>query len=264
MHKPLCGTDISWTESGEGPLLVLVHGLPFHSTLWGPMLPFLERHFRVVRLDLPGFGNSGDSPAEPSMDAYADVLQALLRELGDVPAIVVGHSMGGYALLNLALRRPEALAGMVLLCSRATADQPEQAANRLAMAQRLRTESAEFVAEGMLPKMPAKGSADPAQLRLIRQAMEPLRPAGIAWCQRAIASRPDSSARLGEITVPSLVVAGLQDAIIPLEESGIVAANLKDGRLVVLEATGHCPMFEKPRETSEAIVAWARQAALLG
>lgn len=264
MHKELRGTDISWTESGKGPLLVLVHGLPFHSSLWSPMLPFLERHFRVVRVDLPGFGASGDSPAAPSMDAYADVLQDLLGELGNAPAIVVGHSMGGYALLNLALRKPKALVGMVLLCSRATADQPEQAANRLAMAQRLRTESAEFVAEGMLPKMPAKGSADPAQLRQIRQAMDPLRPAGIAWCQRAIASRPDQSARLGEIAVPGLVVAGLQDAIIPLEESGIVAANLGDGRLVVLEATGHCPMFDKPKETSEAIVAWARQASLLG
>lgn len=263
MQKELCGSTIVWTESGAGPLLVLVHGLPFHSGIWADMLPFLERHFRVVAVDLPGFGESGDSPASPSMDAYAEVLRELLAELGNAPAIVVGHSMGGYALLNLALRQIAPLAGMVLLCSRATADQPDQAANRLAMALRLQTESAEFVADGMLPKMPAKGSADPALLSRVRRAMEPLRPAGIAWCQRAIAARPDSSARLGEILVPSLVVAGLQDAIIPLEESGIVAANLRNGRLVVLEATGHCPMFEKPRETAEAILGWARQAGFL-
>lgn len=263
MQEELCGANIHWTESGTGPLLVLVHGLPFHSGIWEAMLPFLERRFRVVAVDLPGFGRSGDSPAVPSMEAYADVLGALIAELDGGPAIVVGHSMGGYALLNLALRAGTPLAGLVLLCSRATADQPDQAANRLAMALRLQTETADFVAEGMLPKMPAKGSADPAVLARIRKAMDPLRPAGIAWCQRAIAARPDTSARLGEILVPSLVVAGLQDAIIPLEESGIVAANLRNGRLVVLEATGHCPMFEKPRETAEAILAWARQASLL-
>jgi pimeloyl-ACP methyl ester carboxylesterase len=263
MRKDLCGAPISWTDTGNGPVLLLVHGLPFHSGIWSPMLPFLERHFRVVAVDLPGFGESADSPEPPSMEAYADILRALLAELGDPPSIVVGHSMGGYALLNLALRKSVPLAGLVLLCSRATADRPDQAANRIAMALRLQSETADFVAEGMLPKMPAKGSADPALLNRIRKAMDPLRPSGIAWCQRAIAARPDSSARLGEIVVPSLVVAGLQDAIIPLEESGIVAANLRNGRLVVLEDAGHCPMFEKPRETAEAILSWARQASLV-
>jgi len=260
MNTICCGIDIAWTESGKGPLLLLVHGLPFQKSMWSAVTPFLARHFRVVALDLPGFGGSELSPLEPSMDAYADVLDAFLAELKAPIALVAGHSMGGYALLNLASRHPKRLSGLILVCSRAIADTNEQAANRLAMATRLRTESPEFVADAMLPRMPRKGSVDLSLLGRIHQAMLPLRADGIAWCQKAIAGRPDFSVRLASIAHPALVLAGSHDSIVPVEESGIVAANFPDGRLAVIEDAGHCPMIEKPAETADAILRWAHGA----
>jgi len=262
MIDTLRGCDISWSETGSGPLLVLVHGLPFHKGLWSEVSPRLQKQFRVVSLDLPGFGESSVSPEAPSMDAYADVLAAFLERHASAPAIVAGHSMGGYALLNLASRRPDRLAALAMVCSRATADSTDQAANRLAMATRLRTESADFVAEAMLPRMPRKGSMDLGLLGRVRAAMDPLRPDGIAWCQRAIAGRPDFSARLGSIPLPALVLAGSHDQVVPLEESGIMAANFRQGRLAVIEDAGHCPMIEKPRETADALLSWARELRL--
>jgi len=263
MRTILCDTEISWDESGDGPLLLLVHGLPFQKGMWTDILPFLETRFRVARIDLPGFGASAVPSQPPSMDVYADILAAFLRERAAAISLVVGHSMGGYALLNLATRHPRALDGLVMLDSRAIADEPEQASNRLAMATRLRTEAPEFVAEAMLPKMPRKGGGDQALSQRIREAMNPLRADGIAWCQRAIAVRPDYSARLGSILQPALVLTGMHDAIVPLEESGIMAANFHAGRLAVIDDAGHCPMMEKPRETAEALVAWARGAGFL-
>jgi pimeloyl-ACP methyl ester carboxylesterase len=255
--------DISWTVSGSGPLLLLVHGLPFQKGMWNDVVPLLERHFRLARLDLPGFGESSAPQGTPSMSGYADILEGLLRTLGDERALVAGHSMGGYALLDLAERFPERLRGMVMLCSRAIADTPDQAANRKAMALRLKTEPPDFVAELMLPRMAKQGSADVALRKRIREAMDPLRAEGIAWCQLAIAARPDFSVRLGGISTPALVLAGSHDAVVPLEESGIMAANFRAGRLAVIENAGHMPMIEQPRETATALVDWAKSVNLL-
>lgn len=263
MKTILCDTEISWDESGDGPLLLLVHGLPFQKGMWADIVPFLEPRFRVARIDLPGFGESAVPAKPPSMDVYADILAAFLRERAAAVSLVVGHSLGGYVLLNLATRHPRALDGLVMLDSRAIADEPEQAANRQAIALRLRTESPEFVAEAMLPKMPRKGGVDQALGKRIRERMNPLRADGIAWSQQAIAARPDYSARLGSIHQPALVLTGMHDAIVPLEESGIMAANFHAGRLAVIDDAGHCPMLEKPRQTADALIAWAKGAGFL-
>ena len=263
MITRILDTDISWTMSGTGPLLLLVHGLPFQKAMWNDIVPLLEPHFRVARLDLPGFGESSPPSGTPSMSGYADILEAFLRGLGDERAVVVGHSMGGYALLDLAERFPQRLHGLVMLCSRAIADTPDQVANRKAMALRLRTESPEFVAELMMPRMVRQGSADVALRKRVREAMDPLRAEGIAWCQLAIAARPDFSVRLGGIATPALVIAGSHDAVVPLEESGIMAANFPSGRLAVIENAGHMPMIEQPRETAAALIDWTRSVKIL-
>lgn len=263
MTTMILDTEISWTMSGTGPLLLLVHGLPFQKAMWNGIVPLLEPHFRVARLDLPGFGESSPPSGTPSMSGYADILEAFLRGLGDERAVVVGHSMGGYALLDLAERFPQRLCGLVMLCSRAIADTPDQVANRKAMALRLRTEPPEFVAELMMPRMVRQGSVDVALRKKVREAMEPLRAEGIAWCQLAIAARPDFSVRLGGIATPALVIAGSHDAVVPLEESGIMAANFPSGRLAVIENAGHMPMIEQPRETAAALIDWTRSVKIL-
>lgn len=263
MITRLLDIDLSWTVSGSGPLLVLVHGLPFQKGMWNDLVPHLESRFRVARIDLPGFGESGAPVGTPSMSGYADLIEAFLRSQPEDKAIVAGHSMGGYALLDLAERLPGLLSGAILVCSRAIADTPDQMANRNAMALRLQSESPDFVADAMLPRMLRQGSVNLALQKRVRAAMDPLRAEGIAWCQRAIAARPDFSARLGGIEVPTLVLAGSHDAVVPLEESGIVAANLRAGRLAVIEDAGHVPMIEHPAETASAIVAWAKSVSLI-
>ena len=149
-----------------------------------------------------------------------------------------------------------------MMCSRAIADTLDQVANRRAMALRLQSDAPDFVADSMLPRMLRLGSMNLALQKRIRNAMNPLRAEGIAWCQRAIASRPDFSVRLGGIATPTLVLAGSHDAVVPLEESGIMAANLHDGRLAVIEDAGHMPMIEHPKETAAEIVAWAKSIHL--
>lgn len=257
MKTNLNGVDFAWDEAGAGPALVLLHGLPFQRGMWAPQLAGLSKRFRVIAPDLRGFGESGLPPGEASVDAYADDIAALVGHWKTGPVLLGGHSMGGYIALAFARRHPKLLRGLVFVASRSTADSVEVAANRRSVAARLRTEPPEFVAEGMLARMPASDSRDPSLLRAIRSLMDPLRAEGIAQAQLALASRPDSTPLLPRVRHPALVVAGEKDAIVPLEESGVFAAGFPDGRLAVVEGAGHMLSWEKPEEFHAALGKWA-------
>ncbi len=257
MKTSLNDIEFAWDEAGEGPALVLLHGLPFQRSLWGPQLSALSKRFRVIAPDLRGFGESGLPGGEPSVDAYADDIAALIARWKTGPVLLAGHSMGGYIALAFSRRHPELLRGLVFVASRATADDAETAANRRSVASRLRTESPEFVAQAMLPRMVSKDSRDPGVLRAIRALMDPLRANGIAYAQLALASRPDSSPLLSAVPCPALVVAGEMDAIVPLAEAGIFAAGFRRGRLEVVVGTGHLLSWEKPGEFNAVLESWA-------
>lgn len=256
MKTTLNGTEFAWNESGRGPALVFLHGLPFQRGLWDPQLSGLSDRFRAIAPDLRGFGESGIPAGRPSVDAYASDIAALIEHLGTGPVVLVGHSMGGYVALALARLRPELLRGLVFCASRATADAAEAAANRRSVAIRLRTESPEFVADSMLPRMLASDNRDTALLHSARALMEPLRADGIAQAQIALADRPDSTPFLSAIACPALVVAGEKDAVVPLAESGIFAAGFQRGRLEVVEGAGHLLAWEKPAKFNAILETW--------
>jgi pimeloyl-ACP methyl ester carboxylesterase len=250
-------TELAWEESGTGTPLLLIHGLPFQKGMWKPQLSALSKKFRVIAIDLPGFGESGAPRGEASMPAYADLIAAFCNSLRLDSLVLAGHSMGGYIALEFAARHPALLRGLVMVSSRAIADTADVAANRRVMAERLKTEPADFVAEAMLPKMLASDNRDLELRRQVRELMNPLRPEGIAHAQLAIATRRDFSAKLREIDTPALVVAGEKDMIAPLEEAGIIAANFRHGRLEVVENAGHMVSWEQPKAVNAALEKWA-------
>jgi pimeloyl-ACP methyl ester carboxylesterase len=101
---------LTYTRTGSGQPLVLLHALGLSRSAWDPVVPVLSQHFDVIGVDLPGFGASAPLPAhvEPTPAALAEAVAALLAELGVTTAHVAGNSLGGWVALELAALTPVA------------------------------------------------------------------------------------------------------------------------------------------------------------
>ncbi|RAR71354.1 alpha/beta fold hydrolase [Flavobacterium aciduliphilum] len=123
-------TQISYTDSGKGTAVVLLHGFLENKKMWHPFVEAWQTKFRIITIDLLGHGLSDCLGYIHTMEDQADVVHAILQELKIRKAILVGHSMGGYVALAFAELYPEYMKGLVLLNSTSRADSEERKINR--------------------------------------------------------------------------------------------------------------------------------------
>ena len=109
------GVRLRWFVGGEGPSLLLLHGLGGAASNWIELAPELARENRVIAVDLPGHGGSSPLPALPNLEPFADRVGFVLRREAADPAVVVGHSLGCVVALRLAMRSPELVRGLALV-----------------------------------------------------------------------------------------------------------------------------------------------------
>lgn len=259
--EPEGQTGITYTDEGEGRPIVLIHGFPLSRGVWAPQVEALRSTHRVIVPDLRGFGESppGSLTGGVPMERYADDVAELLDELGAPPAVIAGHSMGGYVALAFARRHAERLAGLVLVATRAVADSAEVAAGRRVTAEKVLAEGGQGMAaliEGMVPKLVAPGTDDPDLLESVRVAMASASPEGTIGALLGMAERSDSTAMLPEIDVPTLVITGAEDTLIPVAESEAMAEAIPGAELVVLAGAGHLVSYERPEAFNRELTDW--------
>lgn len=245
----------------DGPPLVLLHAFPLDARMWEPVVERLPQ-LPVLTLDAPGFGSSPD-PADlaatrgpgPDLDTYADAVAATLRRTGVERAVVAGVSMGGYAVMALAERHPDLLAGVGLLDTKAEADGDDVRAARLAVADAAEGPEGAAAVAGMLTTVLGETTRQerPDVVDRVREWLAQAPPAGIAWAQRAMAARPDRTAALADLAVPALVLRGAEDAGAPQPAAEAMAAALGDAEVVVVPRAGHLSPLEDPAAVATAL-----------
>ncbi|MCL4707098.1 alpha/beta hydrolase [bacterium] len=262
MEAFINGINLHYEDHGHGLPVILLHGFPLTHEIWQPQIEALQNECRVITPDLRGHGKS-EAPGEVyTMAGLADDIAGLIKHLNCGPAIIAGHSMGGYVAFAFYRRYADLVKGQVLVSTRAAADTPEGKANREAMAQRAEHERSSAVAvEKMLPNMmsPASLAADPSLQTKVDAMMAATSFHGIAGAQRGMASRSDSSDLLQTISVPTLIIAGTADALIPPVESQNMAQAIHGAELQLLDDAGHLPSLEKPHEFTAALQHWLRR-----
>jgi pimeloyl-ACP methyl ester carboxylesterase len=236
-------------DTGAGEVVLLLHAFTLDASQWDHQVAALSGDMRCVRVDVWGCGASPPPPAdEPSLDGFAASVLAALDSRHIDRVALVGLSMGGYLAFALWRLAPERIRALVLCNTRAAADAEGPRDDRLAMAETVeRDQSVESIVEPMVARLLSRrAQAEAHVVDPVRGRIRRCTPAGIAYAQRAMAARPDSTGLLASINVPTLVIAGTQDAIIPAPEGRAMAGRIPGARYAELDC-GHLSNLEIPR-----------------
>ncbi|WZO96253.1 alpha/beta fold hydrolase [Isosphaeraceae bacterium EP7] len=248
---------LAYDDQGAGPAVVLLHGYPFDRTTWSDQVEALAGDYRLITPDLPGHGRSPAIPGTLTIDEMAEEVVALIESLQlPAPPVVGGLSMGGYVALAIAENNPELVRALLLLNTRAGIDSPSTARGRKELATMVEEAgSPELAVRASLPKLfaPATYQAKPELVERMGRVMRGASAEGVAAAARGMAVRPDRTDFLGSIKVPTLVLAGEEDQLIPLEESRTMAAAIPGARFVVVPGAGHLAPLEQPERTNAAL-----------
>lgn len=250
---------ISFDDVGAGMPVVLLHAFPLSRVMWEPQLAALRDSYRLIALDLRGFGGSRGFTETPSLDRMADDVAELLDELQIRERIVLGGlSMGGYTALAFARRHADHLRGLILADTKAEADDAEGKANRERLIAFAAQHTALDVLEQMLGKLigPETMTQRPEVVKAVRQIAANQTSAAIIGAQQAMRDRPGSGPSLAAIGVPTLVIVGEQDTLTPPPLSESLAARIRGAKLVRIAGAGHLSNLEKPSEFNASVRAF--------
>jgi len=249
------GIGIDYRDLGSGIPVVFVHAFPLDQTMWDPQLSALQKLFRVITIDLRGFGGS-HAPAGPySMTQMADDVRALLYHLEINRATLVGLSMGGYISLAFLKKYPQIVRAIVLADTRATADTPEARERRLISADKAEREGSRAIADDMVPMLLGRTSLDsrPEIVRRVREMIEGNSAQGIAAAQRGMSERIDSTELLSQLDLPCQVIVGAEDVLTPVSEAETMQRGIKGARFNVIDRAGHLSNLEQPEEFNKLL-----------
>ncbi len=262
MKTLLNAVQLHYEVHGDGLPVVLIHGFPLSRKIWQSQVEALRDEAYLIVPDLRGHGASEAPGGVYTMEILADDICALLQYLKCGPAVLAGHSMGGYVAMAFLRKYPERVKGLVLVSTRAAADSVEGKAGREALAQTVEMEkSAVPVVAKMLPKMiaPASIAANPGLQTEVERTMSNTSMPGLTGALRGMAMRADAREVLTSIHIPTLIIAGTADALIPYSESEKMAHDISGAELHLIEGAGHLPSLEKPNEMNRILKAWLRK-----
>jgi sigma-B regulation protein RsbQ len=248
-------------QSGEGSqAIVLLHGLGGHQGMWQPLLPALEKRYRVVLLDLVGCGNSDltaySTERHGSLAGHAQDLLDVLRALNLRNVVLMGHSVGAIIGLLAAIEEPDRFASMVMIAPSPrflNSHDYHGGYERRDVEELLTAMEADFMGwtQAFVPAV--VGVTDrPDLLMNFTNSFVRANPTVVRHLTRVV-FMADVRDELPRLTAPALIIQAAHDAITPLAVGQYLHDNLVDSCISIINTTGHCPHLTAPEQTMAAV-----------
>lgn len=258
------GLKVHYTDTGpkDRSVLVLVHGFSSSLHTWSEWKRDLEADYRVITLDLPGHGLTRvDEEIVPSIERFVDVVDEVTERLEVRTFTLVGNSMGGATTWNYALAHPEKLEGMVLIAASGWPPTDEEAESSPMVFKLMQNPVARLLLKDLdvtsLTRSGLEDSytdqsfvTDELVQRYVSLSRAPGHREALLSISANIGDRPEASAaNLSTIAIPSLVVWGRDDNLVPVSHAQNFSDALPGSRLVIYDGVGHLPQEEAAEGT---------------
>jgi 3-oxoadipate enol-lactonase len=252
------GPTLNYVRRGSGEPMLLIQGMSGNHLSWGePFLTELERDFDLVAYDHRGVGKSSRVTDPFTIGDLADDAAAVLDALGWDSAHVVGISMGGMVAQELALRHPQRVRTLTLGCTYCGGEGSALTSNevfaKLAEAMMSGDRDRAIATSYEINISPGYGADQSAYGTFYEMATALPTPVPVIMLQAQAVQSHDTLSRLGEIVVPTLVIHGTVDEMLPYSNAVLIAARIPRAQLVTLEDVGHMFWWEQPERSAQAI-----------
>ncbi|HSG68690.1 MAG TPA: alpha/beta hydrolase [Bacteroidales bacterium] len=255
------GKKVRISDNGKGPTLVLLHGFLEDLSMWEYFSATLSTKYRVIAIDLPGFGGTEALGKKHSMKNMAGLVKEVIDYLSIDSCVMIGHSMGGYVTLAFAGAYPEKLAGFGLFHSHALADSPEARENRDRAIAVVNSDHGKYIFN-FFPALFAEENIDlfSDEIVALQRSASKTHPRSIVAALAGMRDRESTIDVLINTKVPVLFILGKNDSRIPFQATLAQASLPPVSQILVLDKVGHMGFLEAQEATVKFIDGFAEMA----
>jgi 2-hydroxy-6-oxonona-2,4-dienedioate hydrolase len=242
------GQNIHYYEAGQGPVVILLHGLGAVKEVWMASFGALAPRYHVYALDQIGFGHSDKPLLEYKIATFVDFLQGFMQAQNISKATLVGNSLGGWIAIDFSVQHPGMVEKLVLVDSAglSSMQMPAVDLNASSLAGMRAVLEAIFYNKNFV--------TDQSVMQVFTDHVRNNDAYTIQRTFAGLATPQFEDAKLASIHLPTLVLWGRQDELIPVASAEKLRGGISGAKLVVFEACGHVPQIEKPAEFNQALL----------
>jgi pimeloyl-ACP methyl ester carboxylesterase len=244
--------NLAYLEQGAGEAIILIHGFCESKAVWQDMMPELSKQYRVIALDLGGFGESSELlPELPSVMSLADQVNELLLSLQIDKCVMIGHSLGGYVSLAFGDKYTEKLQGLGLFHSTALADSDEKRKTRNNVIEFVEKNGVEPYINNFVEPLFYSGRKAEVQsaIDFVKNIALQTPQKTLIETVKAMRDRKNRTNVLAKVDCPVMFIIGREDTSVVFESYADQIVLPLDASIHIINRCGHMGMFEFPKET---------------
>jgi 3-oxoadipate enol-lactonase len=254
-EKRINGLDVNEFGEGNSPTVIFIHAFPLCCRMWDPQIDAFKNKYHVVVYDLRGFGYSEIHDCHLTVDDHADDLMALIESLRLERPIICGLSMGGYIALRAMEKYGNMFKGAILADTKSEADVNAAKLKRAEQMRMIKRGEKEKFFDGFLALALSERTQKerPATAAFLKEIMSWQKEEGITGALLTLAARTDTTEGLDKIDIPTLIIEGEEDKVVPPEFAKSLNERIRNSKLVMIPGAGHFPNLENTKEFNRAV-----------